>query len=153
MPRTYTPEAVRDAASLYFSGLSPEDIAKHMRNNGYPSLAVETIRRWADERGWKDERAKLAADEGAMMAALDSARITAEILSGLIQTRSQILQKRTDGQIDFVESVRLQLQIDAQIRMVLAQLKAPKEKEEAVENPPEKSIKQILEEVYGIPQD
>jgi hypothetical protein len=154
MPKTYPPEAVREACSLYMSGLGYEDVAKHMRNNGYASYSTETIKRWAKERGWEDQRAKIAAEEGAMLAALDSARMTAEMLNGLVKLRGELEQKRVNGEVDFMDALRVQLQINAQIRMTLAQLKAPREKEdaEAQEKAPELSLEEILENVYGIPR-
>ena len=123
MPKVYPPDAVREACSLYMTGLSDEEVARHMRQNGYASYAVETIRRWAKERGWEDQRARLAAEEGAITAALDEDRLAAEILSGLVLMRSDIQQKRLNGEVEFAEAVKLQLSVEAQIRQLLAQKK------------------------------
>lgn len=121
MPKTYPPEAVREACALYMSGLGFDDVAKHMRNNGYAKYSTETIKRWAKERGWEDERAKLAAEEGALAASLDAERLASEILSGLIKMRKDIQVKRTNNQVDFAEGVRLQLSVEGQIRQLMAQ--------------------------------
>ena len=123
MPRTYPPDAVKEACSLYMTGLSDEEVARQMRGNGYASYAVETIRRWSEERGWKKERARLAAEEGAMMAALDEDRLASEILSGLILMRSDIQEKRLNQEVEFAEAVKLQLSVEAQIRQLLNQKK------------------------------
>lgn len=121
MPRTYPPEAVREACSLYMSGLTCEEVARQMRQRGYARYSVETIRRWAKERGWEDERAKQAAEEAALAAALDADRLAAEILSGLVRMRAELQAKRTNGEVDFAEAVRLQLAVDSQIRQLMAQ--------------------------------
>lgn len=121
MPRTYPPEAVREACGLYMSGLTYEETARRMRQGGYAAYSPETIKRWAKERGWAGERARLASEEAALAAALDGERQAAEMLGSYIKLRADIQQKRHNGEIPFVEAVNLQLKVDAQIKALIAQ--------------------------------
>lgn len=121
MPATYPPEAVREACQLFMSGLNYEDVARQMRAKGYASYSVETIKRWATERGWDKDRARFRAEEASLAAALDVNRQTAEMLSSYIKLRGDLQAKRENKEIEFTEAINLQLKIDSLIRQLLAQ--------------------------------
>lgn len=119
MPRTYHPDAVREAAGLYFSGLTDEDVAAEMRKRGYAKYNPETLRRWAEKNGWSKERARLRAEEAQLLSALDGDRLAAEMLISYVKLRADLEQKRLTGEIEFSEAVTLQLKVDGLIRQML----------------------------------
>jgi hypothetical protein len=120
MPRTYPPEAKREAYGLYCSGLTLEQVVAAMRQKGYATYSAETLRRWADEGGWERDRAKLASEEARLGLALDAERITAEMLAGYQDLRQQTRQKLANQELKFEDGVGLLLKIDALIRTLLA---------------------------------
>jgi hypothetical protein len=124
MPRTYPPEAKREAFGLYCSGLSLEQVAAAMRQKGFARYSVETLRRWAADGGWEADRAKLANEEARLGLALDAERITAEMLAGYQELRNKTRQKLEAQELKFEDGVGLLLKIDALIRTLLAAQKS-----------------------------
>ena len=124
MPRTYPPDARREACELYVSLGVLEDVAQEMRKRGYASYSVETLRRWRDEGKW-DEVRQTAVSEGAKVAALaDAESAVVNMLVSYQALRGQLQEKLATNQVEFTEGVNLLVKIDGLIRALLVQQKS-----------------------------
>ncbi len=121
MPVVYGPEAKREAFGLYCSGLTLEQVAAAMRQKGYASYSVETLRRWAKDGSWDEDRAKRATEEARLGLALDAERVTADMLLGYQDLRQQLKTKLDEGNIEFARGVELLVKVDNLVRALLAQ--------------------------------
>ncbi len=124
MPRTYPPAARREACELYVSLGSLEQVAQEMRKRGYVSYSVETLRKWRDEGGWDEVRAK-AMSEGAKVAALaDAESAVVNMLASYQALRGEIQAKLGTPEVGLIEGVNLLVKIDGLIRALLVQQKS-----------------------------
>ena len=124
MPKSYTPEAKRQALSLYIALGDMERVAEEMRlRHGYPKLNVETLRRWKAEGDWDKVRAQQAGDEARAALALDAQALTSTMLASYQDLRTTLQEKLKANQVEFTEGVGLLVKIDGLIRALVAQQK------------------------------